>query len=772
MGNIYAYSPDASNFANIGLVGALMPISCVFSMQSGEFGEITIQHPYDEFGKWRVLQDGVIIKARVPVRLAPEIKNGAYITSVEKWRVSDIATIDQRHIWSEPTDGTAMRLLSPGETVIVIDKAAERYKIVAGNQTGWIDLDGIEYEITESIPGTSAGIESVSKTYAIRPQLFRIYSVKPIDNAKNKYVEVRARRYVYDLLGNLTSYKATGSISLKTALDGILNNCVSTHKFRAYTDIADTRAAVQFVDMNPIQAILDPSEGVVSRWSAQVVCDDYSIYALHKAGIDRGTTIEWRKNLIGVECNVDTSKVITAIRPRGEQENGEPLYLTGDEDLPDGYSFGTGNGKNTIYMDSAKSDYVQPKISVLDCDECKVSEDVDTNLARARMINQTIAQFESGCAMPKISLNVDYVALGDTEEFAQYKNLDVAFLYDTVHIRHPKIGVYAEIELNALEFDCCRERMLSAKFGSIDESFATISSWQVSSLSGNKIIPYSIGGKQMADDVINARHVQAGSINADALQANTVTAFIISAVQAKIGEIVAGKITSDELFAAILGAVKLSAEAGSFTFAEVKNLLANTMFVTQGVGDKIQIANLSVTEANIVSLSVGDLLIRNENGEMVRLYVDADGNVQTGDPIADGTLSGAKLIEGSITTAQLNAGEIFANNGTVMNLIAGSLTANEAFIDSIVTTAIGNLSGMLELYVRKDNLETYLRLLTDGVHVGQSGRSSEVVVTPETVDVRLNGMTYSQFASNYVQFGNYQLRRSADGGLVFKLKEV
>jgi len=325
------------------------------------------------------------------------------------------------------------------------------------------------------------------------------------------------------------------------------------------------------------------------------------------------------------------------------------------------------------------------------------------------------------------------------------------------------------------------ERVISSKFGALTNATASVANWQINSVSGGKIIPYTIGSQQMSDDIINARHLQAESVNAEAIQAGSVTAeklsadeikaFVIEAVQAKIGEIVAGKITTDELFTAILDAVKLSAETGNFTFAEVQNLLANTMFVVQGVGDKIQIANLSVTEANIVSLSVGDLLIRNENGEMVRLYVDADGNVLTGDPIADGTLSGAKLIEGSITTAQLNAEEIFANDGVVMNLIADKITANEALIDQITTNTIGNLSGMLDLYVRRDNLETYLRLLTDGVHVGQSGKSSEVVVTPETVDVRMNGATYSQFASNYVQFGNYQLRRSADGGLVFKLKE-
>ena len=38
-----------------------------------------------------------------------------------------------------------------------------------------------------------------------------------------------------------------------------------------------------------------------------------------------------------------------------------------------------------------------------------------------------------------------------------------------------------------------------------------------------------------------------------------------------------------------------------------------------------------------------------------------------------------------------------------------------------------------------------------------------------SVNVVFNGQKYSKFSGNYVQFGNYQLRRTSDGGLVFKL---
>ena len=45
----------------------------------------------------------------------------------------------------------------------------------------------------------------------------------------------------------------------------------------------------------------------------------------------------------------------------------------------------------------------------------------------------------------------------------------------------------------------------------------------------------------------------------------------------------------------------------------------------------------------------------------------------------------------------------------------------------------------------------------------------EVLIDYGGMSVNINGTTYSRFAGNYVQFGNYQLRRTADGGLAFKL---
>ena len=57
-----------------------------------------------------------------------------------------------------------------------------------------------------------------------------------------------------------------------------------------------------------------------------------------------------------------------------------------------------------------------------------------------------------------------------------------------------------------------------------------------------------------------------------------------------------------------------------------------------------------------------------------------------------------------------------------------------------------------------------------GLHIGDNQTGNEVLIDSDSVNIVMNGQKYSKFAANYVQFGQYQLRRSADGGLVFKLK--
>ena len=60
----------------------------------------------------------------------------------------------------------------------------------------------------------------------------------------------------------------------------------------------------------------------------------------------------------------------------------------------------------------------------------------------------------------------------------------------------------------------------------------------------------------------------------------------------------------------------------------------------------------------------------------------------------------------------------------------------------------------------------------NGLHVGDNqNTNNEVLIDSEAVNVITGGQMESRFAGSYIQFGYYQLRRTADNGLAFKMKE-
>lgn len=71
----------------------------------------------------------------------------------------------------------------------------------------------------------------------------------------------------------------------------------------------------------------------------------------------------------------------------------------------------------------------------------------------------------------------------------------------------------------------------------------------------------------------------------------------------------------------------------------------------------------------------------------------------------------------------------------------------------------------------KSDLRRVVRIDDEGLHVGDDLSNGEVLIDSESVNVVIGGQKYSKFAAAYVQFGNYQLRRTADGGLAFKIKK-
>lgn len=287
---------------------------------------------------------------------------------------------------------------------------------------------------------------------------------------------------------------------------------------------------------------------------------------------------------------------------------------------------------------------------------------------------------------------------------------------------------------------------------------------------------------------IDASTIKAGTITSDKLEANVLDAVALEAFTAKIESLKAEDITTDRLAAALAAFTVITAGTASFDRATVQHLVAQALNLEFGTAEQVFIKNLAVEYAQMVGAAIGELCIKASDGNYYLLDVGADGTVTatkatvTEDEITAGETSEGKVIlETDITAANLNTTNLFSTYALINKIDAAridvdQLFAREAFINLLRTSniigdkSITMIAQEIEDAVSKDTFDRVIRIDGEGLHVGDNKTSSEVLIDTNSVNVVMSGQKYSQFAANYVQFGIYQLRKSADGGLVFKLR--
>ena len=750
MSDIYVFGPnDADNdYSSFGLVGAILPTEATFDEAGNGNSSVSITCPIDEFGRYASLVKGNILLCPVPVRTTPEIQNGSCVTTVWTYKVKPLDQLTskkQRTLYKKQKGSSRLKIMNAGDIVTVVLKptsssgSEERWKVKSKYGTGWIIPDGFELITEKKIDNNANAIQEVQSPWSVQPQRFRIYEVeKTIDE-----VTVQARHISYDLLYNLTTYKSDESVTLQTALDGVLNNCVnSDHGFTAYTNVANEQAGLAYDGKNPIDAMLDPEEGLCAKYKVNLIRDNDELFFLNDPGMNRGVKIAYGKNMTGVTYTQSDDQVSTRIMPVGENKDGTPLYLS--------------DNPSERFVDSNNiNNYPVIHVYRLDCDNCKVGQKdsngskVTVAVARARMRKQAEDLLKTGVDNPTIKMEVEFVNLGDTEEYNQFKNLENCFLYDYLIIQHGKQDINVTAQIQEIEWDILTDTMKKVTIGTVGETLANmgITTWQIPvGFSGSKIANGTLGGGALREDAIATRHLQADSVNAsviaahsitaDRLDATTVNAMTIEAVRAKINELVAGQITTDQLYvdlaaiavaqittanisnanidwatianltAAIANIANAQIGSASIGTAQIKDakidwakiydLTADTAIISEGVGGKLYIARLAVTEANMTSLTVGELMVKAEDGSFKRLTVDADGNVTAdtvqveGGNVADNTISGGKLIENTITARELNVESIFADTALIRAIKAANIDVSDLFAAEATISALNS----------------------------------------------------------------------------------
>ena len=838
---ICVYPADCSDFSGNGL-GVVQPQSCtVTETLNGEW-ELTLVHPIDEYGKWTRLSEGNILRAPVPAAMTPQMNLVTQQYQTQTYDVEIYTVTTQRDpLRLRSGTGTNYKILAKykkGTEVVLVSKPSSSWYEVTcpDGRHGYMSSEYLTHARTEQqSTQVNVGFQNqVIEPRQLRDQPFRIYRVVP-DLTR---VTVYARHIFYDLLDNMIRKLEPSSSAVGASVaQSISSACLSGHSFTFYSDLTSTAEDVCFENVNPVDALLGEG-GLVDKYGAELARDWFDVFLVKRVGVNSDVQIREGKNLTGISYDVDATNVVTRIMPTGEDADGKILYLP------------------ELYIDSPNlGAYTHPKWVHLPVAEAKEVTEGDEQKSKdqcyAEMRNAAQTEYENDCDLPTVTLKVDFVNCADTEEYRQYRFLQNIYLGDSVRVVARRIGVEVSLRMTQYTYDCLTQKYTAMTLGTAADTLegSMISARQLASgsITGMKLAMGSVGAGQLQSGSVGSLQVRMAAIATAHIQDACITrakiaeatvgelnADAISAITARIEELAAGHVVTDELYASlatialaqittanidsaniswadigglaaeianiavaqittaninqasidwanianlntqiakvalaqitsasieaahidwaniadlnaaiakiavaqlttaninnaeidwasideikssIATLVNASIGTADIDWARIKDLTTGTAIIEKGVNGKLYVADLAVTEANMASLSVGELLIRGEDGCFYALSIGEDGSVSTekkqvGDgDVADNTLSGSKLLEQTITARELNVASIFADEALIgaikaANIDVSSLFAAEAFISQLNAVDIsGNESLRLVVETARD----------------------------------------------------------------------
>ncbi len=290
------------------------------------------------------------------------------------------------------------------------------------------------------------------------PQLFRIYkSSKPL----NGIVTYSAEHISYDLNGIPVLGFIINNATPQTAIARAIQEAGLPSPFTTTSDITTLNSTAILTPCS-VRAILGGQAGsILDVWGGELEFDNFIVRLHKRRGSDSGVSIEYGKNLKDLKQESNIAECYTHIMPyvicSKETEKGEQnqacVYLS-EKVLPLNSSENIGHNKAYI-MDFT--------------DRFKDGEEITENALRAKAI-EYIGATQLGA--PKVTLNVSFVQLWQTEEYKNIAPLERVKLCDIVTVKFSELGVESKAKVIKTVYDTLNERYESVTLGDVKETFS------------------------------------------------------------------------------------------------------------------------------------------------------------------------------------------------------------------------------------------------------------------------------------------------------------
>lgn len=508
--NISFYAPDDDDFTTNGL-GILTPTSCIITEEAGGQYELEMTLPADG-EEWKKLQCECVIKAPVPVVTIEDFQ----MVGASYWKVKGdqsnvpikskvptitrVASTSGYSEWSEDSKYVRGSKVKVGNTVyqytganqwvangIIIGQytkepgtADGKYwenvttystKVNSGKTLGtlarneiftmieevstnsnWIRIktsNGVTGYIEKKYADFYSDIDTYVRKREIRQQCFRVYRIER--DSSTRMITISARHISYDFAKTYLSKCEMPGVTAPTAIALIQTAMLVEDNRHIYTDISSKTVDLDCSWDNGVTALLNPDTGIVSQLQAKLIRDNEDFFVLNDNHTDRGFRIEYGNNLKALQWSMDTSSMATRIIPHCKDKDDADLMLPEqwvDSELIDDYP--------VVYIETLSVNCKEDSKGTVDGEEV---EKLTKEQCYQIMREEAQKRFDVDHAdEPEIEIEVDLVMLGATEEFKHLAPVEILFMYDTVHIRHPLLGIDMTAYMTGYEYDAILRR--------------------------------------------------------------------------------------------------------------------------------------------------------------------------------------------------------------------------------------------------------------------------------------------------------------------------
>lgn len=279
------------------------------------------------------------------------------------------------------------------------------------------------------------------------PQPFRIYRVGKEMAGR---VTVSARHLSYQL--NWIPVMPFNYSSLADCLSKLKSQSVYTNPFTFWTDKTVATGGA-FVEPLPVRACLGGVQGsVLQRYGGDYEWDNWTVKLLTHRGADNGVRISYGKNLVDAQQETNIENTYTGVCP---------YYINTDTNevttLPEKY-----------IAASTASGFPFLRIQAVD-----FSSEFDNPPTAAELRTRTQQYIEANnIGHPHVSVDVNFVALWQTEEYKDVTPLERVQLGDAVTVHFEKLDIDEQARVVAYTYDVLRERYEQITIGDLKSSFA------------------------------------------------------------------------------------------------------------------------------------------------------------------------------------------------------------------------------------------------------------------------------------------------------------